>query len=71
MDLEKLLSQQVHLETDLRSLSQSTIHQLTSAENDAEKLYSVIAFTAKLADGVAAKVKQLDLAKVRRLKILK
>ena len=71
MDLEKLLSQQVHLETDLRGLSQSTIHQLTSAENDAEKLYSVIAFTAKLADGVAAKVKQLDLAKVRRLKILK
>ena len=71
MDLEKLLSQQVHLETDLRSLYQSTIHQLTSAENDAEKLSSVIAFTAKLADGVAAKVKQLDLAKVRRLKILK
>jgi hypothetical protein len=38
---------------------------LTSAESEAEKLSSVIAFTAKLADGVAAKVKQLDLAKVR------
>jgi hypothetical protein len=38
---------------------------LTSAESEAEKLSSVIGFTAKLADGVAAKVKQLDLAKVR------
>ena len=64
-ELEKLLAQQVHLEADLRGLSQSAVLQLTTAENEAEKLSSVIAFTAKLADGVAAKVKQLDLAKVR------
>ena len=64
-ELEKLLSQQVHLEADLRGLSQSAVLPLTSAENEAEKLSSVIGFTAKLADGVAAKVKQLDLAKVR------
>jgi hypothetical protein len=38
---------------------------LTTSATEAEKLSSVIAFTAKLADGVAAKVKQLDLAKVR------
>lgn len=63
-ELEKLLAQQVHLEADLRGLSQSAVLQLTTAENEAEKLSSVIAFTAKLADGVAAKVKQLDLAKV-------
>jgi hypothetical protein len=37
---------------------------LTTSATEAEKLSSVIAFTAKLADGVAAKVKQLDLAKV-------
>ena len=68
-ELEKLLSQQVHLPADLRGLSQSAVLQLTSAESEAEKLSSVIGFTAKLADGVAAKVKQLDLAKVSQVSL--
>lgn len=52
------------LETQLRSLSGAR-PQLESARKDAKKLAGVIGFTAKLAEGVSVKVKQLDLAKVR------
>ncbi len=63
-ELESLLSRQVYLESRLRSLSSSS-QALQSTGADAEKLASVISFTAGLAEGVSIKVKQLDLAKVR------
>ena len=65
-ELHALLSQQSLLEQRLRGLSSTTPQMLHSASGDARKLGKVIDFTAKLAEGVAAKVRQLDLAKVRK-----
>ena len=48
----------------MRSLSASA-PRLRSTQAEAKKLSSVISFTARLAEGVSAKVKQLDLAKGR------
>ena len=39
-------------------------------ENDALDMAKSISITASLADGVSAKVKQLDLAKVNAMKII-
>ena len=64
-ELHALLSQQSLLEQRLRGLSSTTPQMLHSASGDARKLGKVIDFTAKLAEGVAVKVRQLDLAKVR------
>lgn len=64
-ELEEILSTQGQLETQLRVLAQSATPQLSSVEHDAQKLATVIGHTASLADGVSAKVKQLDLAKSR------
>ncbi len=66
-ELDDLLGRQVHLEARLRSLS-SDAPRMKSTQSEARKLSSVISFTAKLAEGVSAKVKQLDLAKVRGIR---
>lgn len=66
-ELEDLLSSQAKLEIKLRSLSASALPRLKSSQSDAAKLASVIAFTAKLAEGVSVKVKQLDEAKVNKI----
>ena len=66
-ELHALLSQQSLLEQRLRGLSSSTPQMLHTASGDAKKLGKVIDFTAKLAEGVAVKVRQLDLAKVRNV----
>lgn len=62
-ELSELLNEHVDLETRLRQLS-TFVPDLRLAKTDAEKLTSAIACTAKLAEGVSVKVKQLDLAKV-------
>ena len=62
-ELDALLARQVQLEARLRSLS-TAAPRLRAEQQEARKLSEVIAFTAKLAEGVSAKVKQLDLAKV-------
>ena len=62
--LQDLLSRQVELEAKLRTLS-SSARTLTTAKADADKLGNVIGFTARLAEGVSVKVRQLDRAKSR------
>ena len=64
LELKGLLGQQAQLESQLRSLSGAR-PQLDVVKKDASKLASVIEFTARLAEGVSVKVKQLDLAKVK------
>ncbi len=64
VELEELLAHQVHLEHRLRGLASSTPQMLHSVAGDAKKLAKVVDHTAKLAEGVAVKVRQLDLAKV-------
>lgn len=63
-DLEKLLSQQIHLEQRLRNLSLMA-PEILKAHSDSVGLSKLISFTANLAEGVSVKVKQLDLAKSR------
>lgn len=63
-ELEELLAHHVKLEHRLRGLASATPQMMHSVSGDATKLAKVIDFTAKLAEGVAVKVKQLDLAKV-------
>ena len=67
-ELEELLSRQSGLEARLRQLSASASApriRTGAVQSEARKLGSVISFTAGLAEGVSAKVRQLDLAKVR------
>lgn len=65
IELEELLSRQGQLESRLKGL-RSSLSLIKSGQEEAQKLASVINFTAKLAENVSVKVKQLDLAKVRQ-----
>ena len=65
LELEQLLAKQAALELNLKSAVTSTSSLKTVKSDMADKLMSTIGHTAKLADGVSAKVKQLDTAKSR------
>ncbi len=67
-ELEAILSRHLGLESDVRDLMEASNSTLTQAEKNAVDTTKTISYTATLADGVSAKVKQLDLAKVRTQK---
>ena len=64
-ELETLLSSHRFIDAELKELLQSGQLQMGKVQNEAVEMSKSIGFTASLADGVSAKVKQLDLAKVR------
>ena len=64
-ELECLLSSHRFIDAELKELLQSGQLQIGKVHNEAVEMSKNIGFTASLADGVSAKVKQLDLAKVR------
>ena len=64
LELEGILSRHLGLETEVRNLIEASTHSLAQAEKDSVETTKTISYTATLADGVSAKVKQLDLAKV-------
>lgn len=64
-DLEDLLASHRYIEAELKELLQTGQVHMTKVQNEAVDMAKSIGFTASLADGVSAKVKQLDLAKVR------
>ena len=64
-ELEHLLSSHRFIDAELKELLQSGQLQMGKVQNEAVEMSKSIGFTASLADGVSAKVKQLDLAKVR------
>ena len=64
-ELETLLSSHRFIEVELKELLQNGQFQLGKLENDVQDMSKRIGYTASLADGVSAKVKQLDLAKSR------
>ena len=53
------------IDAELKELLQSGQLQIGKVQNEAVEMSKSIGFTASLADGVSAKVKQLDLAKIR------
>jgi len=63
-ELDRILSQQVSLETRLKGITKIA-PKLEEVKGDAEQLSSLISFTATLAENVSAKVRQLDTAKSR------
>ena len=65
MELEVILNSHKKIENELKELVQCGQYEMGKVENDALDMAKNIGFTASLADGVSAKVKQLDLAKVR------
>ena len=64
-ELQTLLSSHRFIEAELKELLQSGQLQIGKVQNEAMDMTKNITFTASLADGVSAKVKQLDLAKGR------
>ena len=64
-ELEDLLSSHRFIEVELKELLQNGQFQLGKLGNDVQEMSKRIGYTASLADGVSAKVKQLDLAKVQ------
>ena len=63
-ELESILASHKKIENELKELVQCGQYEMGKVENDAVDMAKSIGFTASLADGVSAKVKQLDLAKV-------
>ena len=63
--MDALLSHQPQLETSLKSLHGAWAKPLHSVASHSDQMSQLIGDTAVLADGVSAKVKQLDLAKNR------
>ena len=70
-DLESILASHKKIENELKELVQCGQYEMGKVENDALDMAKSISITASLADGVSAKVKQLDLAKVNMRKISK
>ena len=68
-ELESILASHKKIENELKELVQCGQYEMGKVENDAVDMAKSIGFTASLADGVSAKVKQLDLAKVRLIPI--
>ncbi len=64
-ELEQLLHSNHFIEAELKELLQSGQLQMGKVTNETLEMAKGIGFTASLADGVSAKVKQLDLTKVR------
>ena len=64
-ELENLLNSHRYIEVELKELLQNGQFQMGKLENDVQDMSKRIGYTASLADGVSAKVKQLDLAKNR------
>jgi len=58
-----MLSRQCHLETKLRGIARA-LPSLQAVQGDAQQLAQMIAFTSNLAEGVSAKVRKLDDARV-------
>ena len=67
-DLESILASHKKIENELKELVQCGQYEIGKVENDALDMAKSISITASLADGVSAKVKQLDLAKVNMKK---
>jgi len=63
-ELETLFSRQCHLEAKLHGITKM-LPNLQIVHSDAEQLSEMITFTSTLAENVSAKVRQLDVARVR------
>jgi len=63
-NLNVLLGQQCQIEAKLRNVS-LLFPRLNTVKSDAKHLFEMIQFTSVLAENVSAKVRELDLAKVR------
>lgn len=62
--LEKLLSKKTGLDGKIRDIAKA-IPNLDIVNSDAKQLAEMVAITSKLAENVSAKVRQLDIARVR------